>query len=231
MSTKVLIIDDDTALTSLLTDFLGRFEYDVQAAATPAEGMEKLRTTPPDIVILDIMLPEKNGFEVCREIRSETQVPIVILSARGQVNDRIVGLELGADDYLPKPFEPRELVARIQSVMRRVAEKGEIPAAAPRLIADAKHRRFSIGGTPLELTTTEYELLALFVERAGQILSRQDIVNHLRGVEWNVFDRTIDVLVSRLRGKLNDDPRRPRYLQTVWGKGYLFTGEVTRADA
>jgi DNA-binding response OmpR family regulator len=223
--TRVLLIDDDEALGALLTEYLDAFGFTVKAVARPEEGLRLLAAEPPDIVVLDVMLPGLDGFAVCRKVRETSRVPIVMLTARGGVMDRIVGLELGADDYLPKPFEPRELVARLQAVLRRGTrvEAGEAVKVGPLEIQwDARATR--LDGRPLELTTAEFELLALLVRNRGRVLTRDRILEATRGLDWEAYDRSIDVLVSRLRQKLGDDPRRPAYIKTVRGVGYRFIG-------
>jgi len=220
-----LLIDDDEDLTALLSEFLGRFGFSTRAAATPEEGLRLLKAWPPDVVILDVMLPGMDGFAVCRKIRETSRVPIIMLTARGDVMDRIVGLELGADDYLPKPFEPRELVARMQAVLRRgkPAEAAERLRVGP-LELDWLARTAKLGQRAIDLTTAEFELLGLFVRNRGRVLTRDRIMEHTRGTDCEAFDRSIDVLVSRLRNKLGDDPRRPRFIKTVHGSGYTFVG-------
>jgi len=221
----ILVIDDDEGLTELLAEFLARFGFAVRAAAHPEEGLRALRADPPDLVVLDLMLPGMDGLTVCRKIREFSRVPIVMLTARGDVMDRILGLELGADDYLPKPFEPRELVARIQAVLRR----GALPEAEESLRVGALEVSWATGsasldGRPLPLTTAELTLLGLLVRNRGRILTRERILDETRGVDWEAYDRSIDVLVSRLRQKLGDDARRPRFIRTVRGTGYRFIG-------
>jgi two-component system phosphate regulon response regulator OmpR len=171
------------------------------------------------------MLPGMDGFMALKEIRKTKDIPVIMLTARGEVTDRIVGLELGADDYLPKPFEPRELVARIQTVLRRISEKifsarinyGE-------LTVDEGQHLVLLNDERVDLTTMEFDMLLLFSKNPGRVLTRNQIMDSLRGYEWEAFDRSIDVLLSRLRQKLNDDPKRPKYIRTVWGKGYQFIG-------
>jgi DNA-binding response OmpR family regulator len=222
----VLLIDDDEALNELLTELLGRFGLSARGATTPEEGLRLLRSQPPDIVILDVMLPGMDGFAVCRQIRERSRVPIIMLTARGDVTDRIVGLELGADDYLPKPFEPRELVARIQAVLRRGPHaEGAERARIGLLEVDWVGRVARLAGHPLDLTTAEFELLSLLVRCHGRVLTRDRIMELTRGGECAAFDRSIDVLVSRLRAKLGDDARRPRFIKTVHGMGYTFVGD------
>jgi len=223
---RVLLIDDDEALGTLLTEYLGQFGFAVKAVAQPDEGFRTLAADPPDILVLDVMLPGMDGFAVCRKVRETSRVPIVMLTARGGVMDRIVGLELGADDYLPKPFEPRELVARLQAVLRRGgagSEPGEfVRVGSLEIQWDARVTR--LDGRSLELTTAEFELLGLLVRSRGRVLTRDRILEATRGLDWEAYDRSIDVLVSRLRQKLGDDPRRPVFIKTVRGLGYRFIG-------
>jgi DNA-binding response OmpR family regulator len=220
---RVLIVDDDEALNALLAEYLGRFGFAARAVTHPEEGLRALKADPPDILILDVMLPGMDGFALCRKVRETSRVPIVMLTARGEVTDRVVGLELGADDYLPKPFEPRELVARMQAVLRRgtPAESEEVLRAGALEIRWAA-RSARLDGRPLDLTTAEFELLGLLARNRGRVLSRDRILDETRGLDWEAYDRSIDVLVSRLRQKLGDDARRPAFIKTVRGVGYLF---------
>ncbi len=226
MKSSILVIDDDQKLNNLLSDYLKKFEYHVITAIHPEAGLKLFKLESPDLVILDIMLPDMDGFEVCREIRKISNTPIIMLTARGEVTDRIVGLELGADDYLPKPFEPRELVARIQSVLRRgQAIQTSEKACFGDLIVDFEKQTAILNESLLDLTTMEFELLALFLKNPGKVLNRDRILDDLRGLEWDAFDRSVDVLLSRLRQKLGDDPKQPRWIKTVWGSGYKFIGD------
>jgi DNA-binding response OmpR family regulator len=226
MSTTILVIDDDRKLNDLLTTYLRQFGMDVLTATHPDEGIAVLRKTSPSLVVLDLMLPERDGFTVCREIRRESAVPIIMLTARGDLPDRVAGLELGADDYLAKPFEPRELVARIQTVLRRSGESrvgsGGDRLRAGSLTVDLRSRTAWLDGDPVDLTTTEFEILAFFLQQPGTVLSRDQIMDRVRGIDWEAYNRSIDVAMSRLRHKLKDDPKRPRYFKTIWGIGYLF---------
>lgn len=227
MADQVLIIDDDPKLNRLLTEFLSGYGFRVHAAVSPSEGFKKLRRHKPDMVILDVMLPEMNGFDVCKKIRRDSTVPIIMLTARGEPMDRIVGLELGADDYLPKPFEPRELVARIQAVLRRLKANGTTgPRTFGRLTIDPQKRIVAIDNRPIELTTNEYTALALLARRPGEVLDRDRILQELRGIDSDAFNRSVDITMSRLRQKLGDDPKSPTYIKTVWGTGYVFIGEA-----
>ncbi|MFH0780644.1 MAG: response regulator transcription factor [Pseudomonadota bacterium] len=225
MKTRILIIDDDHKLNQLLETFLAGFNIEVESATRPSVGMRLLRDRQPDLVILDLMLPEMDGFSVCREIRRQSKVPIIMLTARGELTDRIVGLELGADDYLAKPFEPRELVARIQAVVRRCRQTSapESIEAGPVRIDRVTHTTF-LDNKAIELSTNEYDLLALLAGQPGRVFSRDDILQELRGMDCDAFNRTVDITVSRLRQKLGDDPRYPRLIKTVWGTGYSFMG-------
>jgi len=227
MSTTVLIIDDDQKLNELLRDYLSQFGITVLTAEHPDQGLTLLRQKIPSLIILDLMLPEKDGFAVCREIRKESAVPIIMLTARGDLPDRIAGLELGADDYLAKPFEPRELVARIQTVLRRSDGEGGLHSAPERIQAeelsvDLRKRTVLLNGHLLDLTTMEFEILALFLKNPEAVLSREEMMDRIRGIDWEAYNRSIDVAVSRLRHKLQDDPKRPRYIKTIWGTGYQF---------
>jgi len=225
---KILLIDDDEKLGGLLGNYLERFDLELISATLPSVGLDTLAREDPDLVILDVMLPEQDGFEVCRTIRKTSAVPIIMLTARGEVTDRIVGLEIGADDYLPKPFEPRELVARIQNVLRRsgpqpAGDGGELNYKD--LAINTERRTVELEGHPLELTTMEYQLLVLFGENPGRTFSRDEILNELRGIDAQLFSRSVDILVSRLRQKLKDTAKQPRFIKTVWGTGYTFLGE------
>ncbi len=225
--TKILLIDDDEKLGDLLKAYFGRFDLELTAAVEPAAGLEKLEALKPDLVILDVMLPGQDGFDVCRTIRKTSSVPVIMLTARGEVTDRIVGLELGADDYMPKPFEPRELVARIQNVLRRSADTptNKTLLRYDDLEIDAERRAVKLGGQLLELTTMEYQLLLLLAQNPGKNYTRDEILNELRGIDAQLFSRSVDILVSRLRQKLGDTGKDQRFIKTVWGTGYVFLGQ------
>jgi DNA-binding response OmpR family regulator len=223
MNATILIIDDDVKLSQLLVEFLGDFGFKVLTAARPEDGLKILKQQPPDLIILDVMLPGMSGFEVCRTIRQSSAVPIIMLTARGMVTDKIVGLELGADDYLPKPFEPRELVARIQSVLRRIhGADGPQVKTFGRLEVDFPKRTVRLDGAVVDLTTNEFAALALLVKNSGKVLSRDRILEELRGLEYDAYNRSVDITMSRLRHKLRDDPKNPTFIKTVWGTGYVF---------
>ncbi len=222
----ILMVDDDVDLNALVTEYLARFGHRLVTATSAARGMVELRRERPDLIILDIMLPDTDGLTLCREIRREFDIPIIMLTARGEVADRVLGLELGADDYLSKPFEPRELVARIQSVIRRSEHRNvqdELVSDGLRL--EKQTRRVSLDGSSVDLTTMEFELLCVLMESHGRVMSRNRLIERLRGIDADVYDRSIDMLVSRLRDKLGDDSHTPRFIKTVRLTGYQFVGQ------
>jgi DNA-binding response OmpR family regulator len=227
--TRVLIIDDDERLNALLTEYLSRFGFSVRTATHPANGLRAMKSDPPDLLILDVMLPDMDGLAVCRKVRETSRIPIIMLTARGDVPDRIVGLELGADDYLAKPFEPRELVARMQAVLRRgsgASHESEIVRAG-QIELNFSTRSAQLRGRSLSLTTAEFELLGFLVRNRGRVLSRERIIEGTRGINWEAFDRSIDVLISRLRQKLGDDPKQSAFIRTIRGVGYSFVGDTS----
>ena len=225
MAEDILIVDDDTRLSAMLSDYLSGNGFAVRRAATALAGIDEIRRNPPAAIILDVMLPDIDGFEACRRIRAFCDVPILMLTAKGEETDRIVGLELGADDYLPKPFSPRELVARLRAVLRR---RG--PAAAQdhrilrfgRLEIDPASRLARIDGRDCDITGHQFDLLVALAENAGRILSREQLMDIVRGEAFDAFDRSIDVHVSRIRAAIEDDPKHPRRIVTVRGAGYVF---------
>ena len=225
---RILLIDDDEHLAAPLAAYLKRFDFELASALRPSTGLARLRAEAFDAAILDVMLPEMDGFELCRTIRKESDIPIVMLTARGEVMDRVVGLELGADDYLPKPFEPRELAARLQTVLRRQqrAPAPPAPALAPQrmvfdgLEIDLERRQVLRHGDTLELTGTEFELLALLAAEPQKVFSRDEILNRLRGHDADLYTRAVDILVSRLRKKL--EPLD--CIKTLRNVGYAFAG-------
>jgi DNA-binding response OmpR family regulator len=225
MKPTILIIDDDKKLNLLLEDYLADFGFRVVSELHPKGGLKKLRKISPDLVILDIMLPDKNGFELCKTIRAESRVPIIMLTARGELMDRVVGLELGADDYMPKPFEPRELVARIQSVLRRSGGSNVSDVQEYGLLTIDFSRQVAVlEGIPVQLTTNEFAALSLLSRSPGKVMDRDTILQELRGFDCDAFNRSVDITMSRLRQKLGDDPKFPTFIKTVWGTGYVFIG-------
>ena len=222
---RILIIDDDVQLNALLEEYLQGFGHKLVSAITAAAGRDQLRRELPDLLILDVMLPDTDGLTLCREFREQYDVPIVMLTARGETADKVMGLELGADDYMAKPFEPRELVARIQSVIRRskdCASTAVLVCDGLRLEPDT--RRIELDGNAVELTTMEFELLKDLMQSRGHVMSRDRLIERLRGFDADVYDRSVDMLVSRLREKLGDDPKQPRFIRTVRMGGYQFVG-------
>jgi DNA-binding response OmpR family regulator len=232
MTQTILIIDDDKKLNRLLQDYLSGFGFQTISAIRPDDGLKKLRKRSPDLVILDIMLPDMNGFEVCKLIRQDHDVPIIMLTARGELTDKVLGLEMGADDYLAKPFEPRELVARIHSVLRRHHKNEDLKIQTyGRIRIDFPKRAVYLDGTLVELTTNEFTALALLVRNAGKVLNRDQILQELRGIDSDAFNRTVDITVSRLRQKLKDDVKNPAFIKTVWGAGYVFVGDMAADES
>ncbi len=225
MKQKILIIDDDEKLTKLLARFLADFGFLVHEAHTPSRGFKLMQRHSPDLVILDIMLPEMDGFEVCKTIRQKSSIPIIMLTARGELTDRVVGLELGSDDYLAKPFEPRELVARINSVLRRTKGNFAKIMNFGDLQVDHSTRKVMLNKNDIQLTTNEYIVLSLLCNNPGKVFDRDEILQELRGMDSDAFSRTVDISISRLRQKLGDDPQNPRFIKTVWGAGYAFIGK------
>jgi DNA-binding response OmpR family regulator len=225
MSKSILIIDDDSKLNDLLQEYLGKNNFKTTAVESPGDGLVKLKNNHFDLIILDVMLPEMDGFETVKLIRKDYETPVVMLTARGEVTDKVVGLELGADDYLPKPFEPRELLARIQSVLRRSElklKKNEL-VKLKNLVVDPNKRTAMFHNKDMALTSTEYELLLLFVKHNGKVLSRDEIMQDTRGISWMSFDRSVDVMVSRLRNKFKSlGSKKEQVIKTVHSIGYIF---------
>lgn len=221
---RVLIIDDDCRLATMVNRYLAESGFTSASAGSGAEGLAVLARENPDMVILDVMLPDFDGFEVCRRIRMVSDVPILMLTAKGEETDRIVGLELGADDYLPKPFNPRELLARIKAVLRRRSGAVGVREVMRfgRLEIDRGSRGVRIDGVERSLTSYQFDLLVALAQSAGRVLSRDVLLDRVRGEELEAFDRSIDVHVSRIRVAIEDDPRHPRRLLTVRGAGYVF---------
>ena len=223
MADEILIIDDDARLAAMLSDYLSANGFTVATAGSGRSGVEALRRRPPAAVILDVMLPDIDGFETCRQIRAFSDVPVLMLTAKGEETDRIVGLELGADDYLPKPFNPRELLARLKEILRRrgAADNHRVLRFG-RLEIDPGSRSVRIDGAERSLTSHQFDLLVALAENAGRTLSREQLMDMVKGEELEAFDRSIDVHVSRIRAAIETDPKNPRRLITVRGAGYVF---------
>lgn len=241
--TSVLMIDDDVKLAALTRQYVEPFSINLETVDRPSLGLTALKSGHHRAVVLDIMLPEMDGFQVSKRIREFSQVPVIMLTARGELTDRVVGLELGADDYLPKPFEPRELVARIQALIRRASVEIKTTnthkLTSGSLLLDRNLREAWIlepagsskeGRRALQLTSSEFAALELLMTKAGEALDRDQIMEALRGIEWDATNRVIDITMSRLRQKLGDDPKTPHFIKTVWGTGYAFIAPVQVGD-
>jgi DNA-binding response OmpR family regulator len=222
---RLLMIEDDSELASMVSDYLAGFGMTVVHCRTAAEGLAAFEREAVDAVILDIMLPDLDGLEICRRLRRRSDVPILMLTARGDDADRIVGLEIGADDYLPKPFNPRELLARLRAVLRRAAVQGASPTSLlrfGRLTIDPEARAVLLDGEARPLTGHQFDLLLVLARNAGRVLSRQQLMDLSRGKNREAYDRSIDVHVSRIRAAIEADPERPQRILTVRGVGYVF---------
>jgi len=196
------------------------------------KGLKRFKISDPDLLLLDVMLPGKNGFDVCAEIRKTSNIPIIMLTARGDVLDRISGLELGADDYIGKPFEPRELVARIQSVLRRVDQEVKSNDGVLKfdgLTLDTNSRTAEVDGQSVDLTSMEYELLFILAKNTGKKMHRDELLSKLRGINATILTRSIDIMVSRVRNKIGDKAKPARFIQTIWGSGYIFVAKEIKA--
>ena len=217
---KALLIDDDLKLAELLENYLRKSDIKLEAIADPLDTLPAIRNHNPEVIVLDVMMPKMNGFEVCQQIRKNYSIPIIMLSARGEPNDKIRGLESGADDYLSKPFEPRELVARIINLIRRIPTKNQSKNSIFEI--DDLHLEIKMNGSVLDLTTKEYDLLSMFINNPGITFTRDEIIKEIKGIEAHLFSRSIDILISRLRQKIESDPKSPKIIKTIWGKGYMF---------
>jgi two-component system OmpR family response regulator len=226
-----LLVEDDARLAALTREYLGGHGVAVEVVADGQRGLQEALRGRWDVVLLDLMLPGLGGLEVCRALRARSDVPVIVLTARGEEADRVMGLELGADDYLAKPFSPRELLARIRAVTRRAkgrAGPAQRPVRVGSLVVDPSARSVTLRGQPIELTAYEFALLHALAERSGRVLSREQLMEFATGSAEESFDRSVDVHVSRLRHKLGDDPKRPRLIKTVRGAGYVLVGEEAR---
>lgn len=232
MNARLLMIEDDQELAAMVATYLGKSGLEVSHRPTATEGLATLAHGGFDAVVLDIMLPDLDGFEVCRRIRAESDVPILMLTARGEDTDRIVGLEIGADDYLPKPFNPRELLARLKAVLRRQRAGTGSTAVLRfgRLEIDRAAREARLDGAVKSLTSYQFDLLCILAENAGRVMSRDQLMDRLRGHAAEAFDRSIDVHISRIRAAIEDDPKHPQRIVTVRGTGYVFARRQDNAD-
>ena len=225
MTERVLIIDDDTRLSGMLSAWLGSRGFEVESRPDATSGLAAIRPARFDALVLDVMLPDLDGFEVLRRVRAESDLPVIMLTARGDETDRIVGLEMGADDYLPKPFNPRELLARLRAVLRRQGRAQSAPVLrfGPVEI-DGNAKILRVNGEERRLTSYQFNLLAALASRAGRVQTREQLMELAGGDPEESFDRSIDVHISRIRAAVEEDPKNPRYIRTVRGAGYLFAG-------
>jgi DNA-binding response OmpR family regulator len=227
MSKKILVVDDELKIVKLVRAYLERAGFTVVTAHDGQEALAVFRYERPNLVVLDLMLPGMDGLDVCRAIRRSSDVPIIMLTARDEEVDRLIGLELGADDYVVKPFSPREVVARVRAVLRRTEGQPLEPEVviAGDVTLDLLHRTARVQGRPVELTATEFDLLTVLARHPGQVFTRMQLLDLVQGEAYEGYERTIDVHVKNLRRKLSDDPRNPRYIVTIRGMGYKFSDE------
>ena len=226
MSHSVLIVEDDPGITRVMRLYLEQDGHQVSAADDGAAGLRMARETKPDLIVLDLMLPRLDGMEICHALRQESDVPIIMVTARVSEADRLAGLDLGADDYMLKPFSPRELAARVRAVLRRTARQSDADTASVMeygdMCIDLERRTVAVGQHKPSLTPTEFRLLAMLAVEPGRPFTRDQIIDHVFGYDFDGFDRTVDVHVANLRRKIEPDSRKPRYIQTVHGVGYRF---------
>jgi DNA-binding response OmpR family regulator len=225
MAERILVVEDDPRLAEMLSEYLGQAGFQITVAPLGASALEQLSGTAYDAIVLDLMLPDMDGLDVCRQVRAASDTPVLMLTGRGDAVDRIVGLELGADDYLPKPFQPRELLARLRAILRRrvrgsASTEGSLHFG--RLEIDTGARAVRLDGLPRELTGYQFDLLVALAEKAGRVLSREALMDQVKGEHLEAFDRSIDVHMSRIRAAIEDDPKKPRRVITVRGAGYVF---------
>ena len=228
-ASKLLLVDDDPELRELIGAYLEKQGFDVRTAENGREMDEVLQRHRIDLVLLDLMLPGEDGLSIAKRLKTTESVPIIMISAQGQDVDRIVGLEIGADDYLGKPFNPRELLARIRAVMRRSSGSPGMMETVEfgEFVLDRKARRLTCKGRNIELTSGEFDLLGIFVDYPNSVMDRDKILDLLTGAERSPFDRSIDVRITRLRSKIEADPSAPVYIRTIWGKGYMFCPDAS----
>ena len=237
LSPQLLLVDDEAALREPLADYLSRQGFVVTQAASAAQARSYLRSQSPDLVLLDIMMPGEDGLSLCRHLSESRSIPTILLTAKGEATDRIVGLEIGADDYVVKPFEPRELVARIRSVLRRATRDSAPQAENEMLLFDGwqldplKRRLINPEGAVVAISSAEFRLLAAFLDHPRQVLDRDRLLDMVQGREAHLFDRAVDNQISRLRRKIEVDSRNPQLIQTVWGGGYMLAADVRRVPA
>jgi len=225
MTERILVVEDDPRLADMLSEYLGQAGFRVTVAPLGKAALERFSAAEYDAIVLDLMLPDMDGLDVCRQLRTTSDTPVLMLTGRGDAIDRIVGLEIGADDYLPKPFEPRELLARLRAILRRrVSGKAlaERPLRFGRLEIDTGARTVRLDGEPCDLTGYQFDLVVALANKAGRVLSRDVLMDLVKGEHLEAFDRSIDVHMSRIRAAIEDDPKKPRRVITVRGAGYVF---------
>jgi DNA-binding response OmpR family regulator len=222
---RVLLIEDDLAMQELICDYLESYGFETEAFEKPKAALSLLKKEHSafDVIVLDLMLPQMDGFDVCKVIREVSDTPLIISSARGELSDKILAYECGADDYLAKPYEPRELIIRINAILRRASHNLERYGDFE---VDEKRREIRLDGYLIDLTRIEYDLLLLLLRSQGSVLSREVLFNGIQGMDYATKERTIDMHISNIRQKIGDDPRHPRYIKSVWGIGYKFIGEM-----
>jgi len=228
MNKNILIIDDDLKLIQLLTEYLEQHHFKISYLLDSRHSLETIGDKTPDLIILDYMMPGKDGLEVLRDIRSRHDLPVIMLTARGDDTDKIVGLELGADDYLAKPFNPRELLARIKAILRRQtmpfsSQKDDHILQVDNLVLNRDAHTIEVNGRCMDLSTTEFNILNVLMKNPNRVLSRDQIMNMAKGKDFMAFDRSIDIHISKLRSKIEINPASPKRIKTVWGSGYMFT--------
>ncbi len=222
LSDRILLIEDDSRLAEMVSDYLGQSGFRVSRAANGAAGLQMQASDSFDIVVLDLMLPDMDGTDVCRQLRQRGSIPILMLTARGDAMDRVIGLEMGADDYLPKPFEPRELLARLRAILRRGRAVPESVLRFGRLEIDCNAREVRLDGEPRPLTSHQFGLLLALARRAGRVMTREALMEIMKNEPLEAFDRSIDVHISRIRALIEDDHKKPRRVITIRGVGYVF---------
>lgn len=223
MSDRILLIEDDARLAGMVTDYLGQSGFEVTTAPSGEDGLSRFRDDVYVAVVLDLMLPDMDGLDVCRRLRETSDIPLLMLTAKGDPMDRVIGLELGADDYLPKPFEPRELLARLRAILRRKREPGATDRLRfGRLEIDPAAMQARVGDRSCNLTAYQFNLLVILASAPGRVLSREQLMDELKGEDLQAFDRSIDVHISRIRAEIEEDPKTPKRIITVRGGGYVF---------
>lgn len=224
---KVLLIEDDARLAGLISEYLQRYDFQTSVVLRGDQALAAIEDDPPDVIVLDLMLPGMDGFDVCRQIRKQSSLPIVMLTARGDLFDQVTGLEVGADDYVLKPVEPRLLLARLRAILRRSQARPQPNGSSMLLYGglqiDMTARQVRWKGQEIDLKTADYNLFVILAQAAGRVLNRDELLRRWRGIGFDGVDRTVDVSISRLRRHFGDDAHEPRKIKTVWGRGYLFS--------